>query len=540
MNTQHRHRFFFALVATVAGTAASASAAPDLSGLDRIIDEGMNHGEVVDTAEYLADRIGGRMTNSPAMRQAERWTQEKFSAFGLKNVHTEGFDFGRGWWIESSHVRMVAPRPLDLRAIPVAWTPATDGPLRAPIVVAPMRTERDFADYKGKLAGKIVLMTWPAPPKDLTDVPFQRLADADIANHAPFEVPHEDPEATQREIAQELFETKALAFIAAEGGLAWARMSYRDGHLVHGEGYGNPVGRTPKLPGIELAAEDYRRLTRLAKTGPVEVEVDSRVHFEDADHHAYNVIADLPGRDPKAGYVMAGAHLDSWVAGDGAADNGAGCAVVLEAARILARVGATPKRSIRFALWAGEEQSLYGSADYVYKHLAHRPQPSDPDLAALGPYFTSDKFPVQPLPGFDELKAYFNVDNGSGKFRGLYAEGNIAAMPRLRQWLAPFESMGAGTVVAGHTGGTDHIFLSRIGLPAFQFIQDPLDYMSRVHHSDLDTFDHLRADDLRQAAVVLAGVLLEAANADEVLPRRKLPTEPRVTDPFRYPEPSKP
>jgi hypothetical protein len=527
-------------VSFAATCAVSATPSSDLTGIDRVLDEGLNHGEVVETAEYLADSIGGRMTNSPAMREAERWTQAKFRDFGLKNVHTEGFDFGRGWWIESSHVRMVVPRPLDLRAIPVAWTPGTDGALRAPIIVAPMRTERDFADYKDKLAGKIVLMSWPAPPKDLTDAPFRRLGDADFAKHTPFELPSWDPEAKDKEIARELFAVKAIAFIAQEGGLACVRMAYRDGHLVSGEGYTQQVGRTPALPGVELAAEDYRRLARLAKRGPVEIEIDSRIHFEDADHNAYNVIADLPGRDPKAGYVMAGAHLDSWVAGDGAADNGAGSAVVIEAARILSRISVTPKRTIRFALWAGEEQSLYGSADYVAKHLARRPQPTDPEIAALGPYFGSDTFPVEPLPGFTELKAYFNIDNGSGKVRGIYAEGNVAAMPLLHMWLAPFESLGANTVAAGHTGGTDHVFLSRIGLPAFQFIQDPLDYGSRVHHSDIDTFDHLRADDLRQAAVVLAGVLLEAANSDEVLPHQTLPTEPRVTDPYSYPEPSKP
>ena len=455
-----------ALLLSAATRPVGAAPTPDLANIDRIIDEGLNHGEVVETIEYLADSIGGRLTNSPAMRQAERWTQDKFRGFGLKNVHTEGFDFGRGWWIESSHVRLVSPRPIELRAIPVAWTPATSGVLRAPIVVAPMRTERDFADYKGKLAGKIVLISWPAPPKDLTEPPFKRLADADIAKHAPFELPSLDPEAKRKELEEELFAPKAMKFVAEEGGLAWARMAYRDGHLVSGEGYTQQVGRTPALPGVEIAAEDYRRLARLAKRGPVELEIDSRVHFEDADHNACNVIADLPGSDPKAGYVMTGAHLDSWVAGDGAADNGAGSAVVIEAARILSRIGVTPKRTIRFALWAGEEQSLYGSADYVAKHLAHRPQPADPDVAALGPYFTSEAFPVEPLPGYTELKGYFNIDNGSGKIRGIYAEGNVGAVLLLHTWLAPFESMGAATVAAGHTGGTDHIFLSRIGLPA--------------------------------------------------------------------------
>ena len=520
---------------------AAASPPVDPVTMDRLIDSGLNHGEVVETMEYLADRIGGRMTNSPAMREAERWSQDKFRGFGLKNVHTEGFDFGRGWWIESSRVRLVSPRPLDLRAIPIAWTPATNGALRAPIIVAPIRTERDFADYRGKLAGKIVLVSWPEPLKDLTETPFQRLGEADIAKLNKFELPNFDPEARKKLIDRyQLIVTKLPEFLAAEGAVAWVRMSPRDGHLVHGEGYAHRVGPTGKLPAVELAVEDYLRLARLAKTGPVELEIDSRVHFEDGDHNAYNVFGEIPGRDAKAGYVMAGAHLDSWVAGDGAADNGAGSAVVIEAARILSHLGITPKRTIRFALWSGEEQGLYGSAAYVERYLARRPAEPDPEVAALGPYFSSEHYPVQSLPGYNDLIAYFNIDNGSGKVRGIYAEGNVGAVPLLRQWLAPFESLGASAVVAEPTGGTDHVFLSRLGLPAFQFIQDPLDYETRVHHSDLDTIDHLRTADLRQAAVVLAGVLLEAANSDETLPRKTLPTEPRITDPFRYREPSKP
>ena len=539
MDTSPRH-IALALGTFLLCTAATAAPAVDPATLDRIVDAGMNHGEVIETAAYLADRIGGRMTNSPAMREAERWTQERLRAIGLRNVHPEGFDFGRGWWIESARTRMVQPRPLDLRAIPIAWTPATNGPLRAPVVVAPMRTERDFADWQGKLTGRIVLVTWPEAPKDLSEVPFQRLTDADIAKLNKFSQPKFDPDEKTRIAERYAFREKLQAFLAAEGALAWARMSPRDGHLVHGEGYTQQVGRTPALPGVEIAVEDYLRLARLAKSGPVELELDNRVHFEDADHKAYNVFGEIPGKDAKAGYVMAGAHLDSWVAGDGAADNGAGSAVVIEAARILASLGVTPKRTIRFALWSGEEQGLYGSADYVARYLVRRPAQTDLKLAALGPYFSTDTYPVEPLAGYADLKAYFNIDNGSGKVRGLYAEGNAGAVPLLRQWLAPFDAMGAGAVVAEPTGGTDHVFLSRVGLPAFQFIQDPLDYETRVHHSDLDTFDHLRGDDLRQAAVVLAGVLLQSANSDEVLPRRTLPTAPKVSDPFRYREPSKP
>jgi carboxypeptidase Q len=524
----------FAAAVTPKGASTSESIA-----INRIADVGFNHSEVVDTASYLADEIGGRMTNSPAMRKAERWTQEKFKSWGLKDVRTEAFDFGRGWWIESSHVRMIAPRPLELRAIPLAWTPATSGVLSAPVIVAPMVSETDFAEWKGKLAGKIVLVTWPAPPKDDGDAPFQRLADADVAKLDKYQQPTFDPAERKKRIERFHFRPNLDAFLAQEGAVALVQMSRTEGRLVHGEGYGYRVGKTPKLPGVELAAEDYRRLARLAKRGEVRLEIDSRVHFEDADHNAYNVFAEIPGDDPHAGYVMAGAHLDSWVAGDGAADNGAGSAVVMEAARILANLGVRAKRTIRFALWAGEEEGLLGSAAFVESHLAHRPLPTDPAEVDLPPYFLTDSYPVQTLPGFTDLAGYFNIDNGSGKIRGIYTEGNFAVVSILHEWLSPFASLGASTVVAEPTGGTDHVFLSRLGLPAFQFIQDPLDYETRVHHTDLDTFDHLRPQDLRQASVVLATVLLAAANNDKPLPRKTLPTQPAVTDPFQYPDPSK-
>ena len=505
---------------------------------NRIADEGFNHSEVAETAAYLADEIGGRMTNSPAMRRAEHWAQDKFKAWGLKNVRTEGFDFGRGWWIESSYVRMVAPRLLELRAIPIAWTPATPGAVSAAIIVAPMAADKDFAEWKGKLSGKIVLVTWPAPPKDDGDAPFQRYSEADIAKLDRYQQQPFDPEARKLRIERFRFRAHLDAFLAQEGALAAVSMSRTEGRLVHGEGYGYRVGSTPKVPAVELAAEDYRKLARLAKVGEVKLQIDNRVHFEDGDHNAYDIFADIPGTDAKAGYVMAGAHLDSWVAGDGAADNGAGSVVVMEAARILAGLKMQPKRTIRFALWAGEEQGLLGSAAYIEKHLAHRP-PLDPSLADLPPAFLSDSYPVEILPGFAELAGYFNIDNGSGKIRGIYAEGNFGVVPIFREWLAPFASLGANLVVAEPTVGTDHVYMSQLGLPAFQFIQDPLDYGSRVHHTDLDTFDHLRPDDLRQASVVLASVLLTAANADKPLPRKPIPTQPVVADPFSYPDPAK-
>ena len=532
-------KFALCCIGFLSGAAAMAAQTADLITINRIADVGFNHSEVVDTAAYLADEIGGRLTNSPAMRTAEQWTQGQFKSWGLKDVRAEAFDFGRGWWIESSSVRMVAPRPLQLRAIPIAWTPATNGVLSADVIVAPMASVKDFPDWKGKLAGKIVLVTWPAPPKDDGEAPFRRLTDADIARLDKFEEPVSDPSQMQKRIERFQYRTKLQDFLTEEGAVAWVQMSRSEGRLVHGEGYAYKVGKTVKLPGVELAAEDYRKIARLAKRGTVRLEIDSRVHFEDSDHSAYNILADIPGSDSKAGYVMAGAHLDSWVAGDGAADNGAGSAVVMEAARILARIDLHPKRTIRFVLWAGEEQGLLGSAAYVEQHLAHRP-PTDPKLEDVPTYFAMETYPVQTLPGFADLQAYFNIDNGSGKIRGIFTEGNFAVVPIFRDWLSSFASLGGNAVVAQPTGSTDHVFFSHLGLPAFQFIQDPLDYESRVHHTDLDTFDHLRPEDLRQASVVLATLLYYSANSDRVLPRKPVPSKPGITDPFQYPEPSKP
>ncbi len=528
------------LVATCFVLAARPSEAQQVDDLNRVIDQGLNHSQVMQTAAYLTDRIGPRLTNSPQMRQAEAWTQAQFRSWGLKNVRKEGFAFGRGWSITSSSVRMVSPRVIQLTAIPVAWTPATPGTISAPIVVAPMKRDRDLAAWRGKLAGKIVLLTLPDDGDEPGEAPFRRLTHEDLARLDRYRQPDYDPDSVERMIKRIMFGKQLDAFLKAEGALAWARMAYRDGKLVHGEGYTYRTGETPALPGIEIAAEDYRRLARLARTGATpRLEINSNVQFDDSDPKAYNVLADLPGADPTAGYVMAGAHLDSWVAGDGAADNGAGSAVVMEAARILSSLGVRPKRTIRFALWSGEEQGLLGSLAYVEKYLARRAPAPGPEHGIEQMLRWRYRFPITPLPGHKDLVAYFNIDNGSGKVLGIHAEGNVAAVPLLREWLQPFASMGAGSVVATPTGGTDHVFMQAVGVPGFQFIQDPLDYNSRVHHTSADTFDHLKPKDLRQASVVLAGLLLQAANSARTLPRMPIPTKGTPTEPFRYDDPDR-
>lgn len=524
----------------LASTMISATPASGATGdTARIVDEGMNRSQLMLTAHELFDDIGPRLTISTNIRKAQDWALAKFTAYGLSNVHKEGFIFGRGWDIIGSSVRLVSPRPIQLVAIPIAWTPPTNGTLRAPIIVAPMDRPEHFAAYHGKLAGKIVLVTLPGEGSEPSDPPFHRLTSEEIAKEDKYAVPHFDPEEQNGFLKRIDFYRQLDKFLASEGALAVVKKARTDGKLVFGEGYQHAIGDTPKLPAVEVAAEDYRRLARMSKLGdnPV-VEINSDVRFLDDDSRAYNVIADIPGTDPKAGYVMAGAHFDSWVAGDGAADNGAGSIVVMEAARILRQLGVKPRRTIRFALWSGEEQGLYGSANYVQQHLASRPSAIGPGGVLLWDKLIRN-YPLTPSAGYSALKAYFNIDNGSGKVLGIYSEGNAAAVPMLREWLSPFAGMGADTAVAGPTTGTDHEPFQAVAIPGFQFIQDPLDYETRVHHSSIDTLDHLKGDDLRQAAVIMASMLLSAANSDKELPRPPLPTQPAPTDPFKYdyPEP---
>lgn len=526
-------------VAVMALAVPAAAQAPDRVAINGILDQGLNHSEVMQTAAWMTDRIGGRLTNSPQMRQTEAWTQQKFREWGLSNVRAEGFEFGRGWSIVRSSARMIEPRPLDLRAIPIAWTPGTNGVVSGDVIVAPITSAGQFDAWRGKLRGKIVMISRPDTGSEPTEPAFRRWTDEELAERSSYVQPRNDPAAAERGLRSDRadFARKLDAFLAAEGAVAWVRMSQRDAGLLHGTGYTYQVGATPTLPGMELAAEDYRRLARLALTdAKPKLELMSEVQFHDEDVNAYNVIADIPGSSRSGEYVMAGAHFDSWVASDGAQDNAAGTAVVMEAARILRAMNVKPKRTIRFALWNGEEQGLLGSLAYVDRHVATRAPLADAELNALPNNRTwRARWPVQPRAGHSDLVAYFNIDNGSGRIRGINAEGNVAAAAVFEQWLKPFESMGASTVSLRTSGGTDHVYMQSVGIPGYQFIQDPLDYSARIHHTSIDSYDHLKAEDMRQAAVILASMLLSAANSDAPLPRMPLPTRPTASDPFAYP-----
>lgn len=501
----------------------------------RIISEGSTNSEVMAIAQYLTDVIGPRLTISPGMRAAEDWTAAKFREWGLSGVRKEGFEFGRGWESKGAFMRMVGPRVVPMTIAPIAWTVGTDGTVRAPIIVAPLTDLQSLQRWKGKLQGKLVLISEPRDPADWDAVPLRRWSEEELAGLNKLDL---NPRGNINFSGNMDFIRARDAFLKAEGAVAYATMSYRGAKIVHGSGYRFESGDSTPLPGFEIAQEDYRRLARLEAIGAAPtVEFASEVAFDDRDTQAYNVLADIAGTDPRSGYVMAGAHLDSWAAGDGAVDNAAGVAMVMEAARIIKASGIKTKRGIRFALWSGEEQGLFGSQDYAQRHLASRPIPDGLTGTNAAAAWGSG-WPITPLPGHSQLVAYFNIDNGSGKIRGINAQGNSAAAEIFADWLKPFHALGATTVAMRRVGGTDHVYFDGVGIPAFQFIQDPLDYGSMRHHTSLDTFDALKPDDMRQGAIILAAFLVNAANSDKPLPRLPLPTKAAGNSFYSYAGPA--
>jgi hypothetical protein len=505
----------------------------------QIVDEGLSHSQAMANASELMDGIGPRLTNSENFDKAADWALAKFRSYGLADAHRESYPFGVNWNLDSWDARMVQPRTIEMTAMPVAWSPPTNGTISAPVILAPMSKKEHFDKWRGKLAGKIVLVTLPGEASQSDKPQFRRYESKDIADLDKYNLPDDDLEPYKDFAKTRAFELQLSRFLKAEGAVAMVRKSYRENGLVSGEGYQVDPNNRLALPYMELSSEAYRRLARLETAGkPPVIQLTIDAHTNDADTNADYLIADIPGSDPKAGYVMAGGHFDSWIAADGATDDGVPSVIVIEAARIIQSLGVKPKRTIRFALWSGEEQGLLGSIAYIEKHLATRG--ADPKLYGLEKMAKwTTTFPIAKGPEYDQLKAYFNLDNGAGKIRGIYAENNVAAEPLLKKWIGPFADMGAGAVVASRTGGTDHEYMQAVGLPGFEFIQDPLDYSTRVHHSSIDTLDHAPPDDVRQAATILAAMLWQAANDDKVLPRPPLPTAPSKSNPFKVEDPDK-
>jgi hypothetical protein len=490
----------------------------DYDAVYRIKDEGMQRSQVMEIASYLTDIHGPRLTGSPTYTAGAAWAEAKFAEWGLVNVRREPFEFGRGWTNEHTAVHVVEPQRYPIIAYPQAWTPGTNGPVTAEVVLGIVESESDMEKLKGQLKGKIVLSQRPRDLKAQFEPPGRRLTDKELDDMAAVEDPARAAEARRRIMppgtpmdfrAMMALRQKRARFFADEGVVAVLDMGTKgDGGTVFVQGGGS---RNPKDPVgplmMTVAAEHYGRIYRtIEKKIPVKIELDVRNTFHDADLNSFNIVAEIPGIDPKlaAEVVMLGGHFDTWHAGTGATDNSAGSAVMMEAIRIIKAAGLKPRRTIRIALWGGEEQGLLGSRAYVKEHFADR------ETMAL-------------KPEHGKVSAYFNVDNGTGAIRGVYLQGNEALAPIFRTWMEPFHSLGMTTLTPRNTSGTDHLAFDAVGMPGFQFIQDQVEYDTRTHHSNMDVYERLQPFDMMKNAVIVASFVYHTANRDQLLPRKPLP-----------------
>ncbi|MDP9113889.1 MAG: M20/M25/M40 family metallo-hydrolase [Acidobacteriota bacterium] len=513
---RRRTESVLALVLTFALT-LSAQERVDLGVVHQIKSEAFQNSKVMDGMFQLTDVYGPRLTNSPQFRAAGEWAVKQLKEFGLENVKLEKWGpFGRGWSYTSYTGFINDPQYQPLIGYPLAWTPGTEGPLTAEAVLAPIRTEADLEQYRGKLRGKIVLRDAPRNLALPTDPVGRRLTDAQLADLSMFPIPQPagrggrdgQPPLTPQQARK--FRDRLNQFWMDEGVPLVIRESAGDGGTVFVQG----ADRDSKnnVPTIVLEAEHYNRIARLLDHKlPVKLTFDVKAQFFDDDVDSFNVIAEIPGNAKRDEVVMVGAHFDSWHTGTGATDNAAGSVVAMEVMRILTALNFKMDRTVRLALWGGEEQGLLGSRAYVKEHFA--------DPASMKPTAEHDRF-----------AGYFNLDNGSGKIRGVNLQGNDAMRPIFEKWFEPFKDLGAGTIALRNTGGTDHLSFDAVGLPGFQYIQDPLDYGTRTHHSNVDVYDRIQASDLEQAAAIIASMVYNAATRPEKLPRKPLP-KPRPPDP---------
>jgi len=503
------------LVAGVTGYTC-AQEPVDTAMMRKIRNEGLNHSQVMNTAFYLTDASGPRISGSPELKHAQDWAVNQLTQWGLVNAKREPWGkFGKGWEVKKNYAAITVPYYHAIIAIPKAWTPGTNGPITSDVVVVKIDSAADFAKYKGKLAGKIVISdvranverTFKADAERVADTALTTLANAKPQGNArrAFD-PNSPAFAARRKLfalraqISEFFKSENVVLV-----LSQARGSDGTVFTTNGASYADTAHAV--APELETSGEDYQRILRLAKAGiKVTMEADIKTQFYTDDLNGYDVVGEIPGTDKKLKdqIVMLGGHLDSWHGATGATDNAAGSAVMLEAVRILKTLGVKPRRTIRIVLWSSEEQGLFGSQGYVKNHFG------DPKTMQL-------------LPEQAKVSAYYNLDNGAGKIRGIYLQGDSAVGPLYKSWLAPFNDLGATTVTIRNTGSTDHVSFDAVGIPAFEFLQDGLDYGTRTHHSNQDTYDKLDQEDLSQAAVIVAAFVYNTAQRDEMIARKPLP-----------------
>ncbi|MET0625910.1 MAG: M20/M25/M40 family metallo-hydrolase [Pyrinomonadaceae bacterium] len=537
--------------------------------LQRIRDEALNRSQVMQTISHLTNVIGPRLTGSPAMRRANEWTRDKLTEWGLANAKLEPWGaFGRGWVLRRFTAEAIEPQPFPLNAYPKAWSPATQGPLAGEVVYVDAKDEQGLQKYKGQLRGKIVLNGAVRDPAAHFEPEGTRRAEKDLLELAnapdPASAPAR-PRGGPEVRAAARFNSVKLNFFQEEGVALVVDPSRGDGGniFVQGASVPQPLPTDPRAqaallerapdaprqvrawdktapkfaPQVALSVEHYNRLARLTQTGErVRASFQIDAQFIDADPTSYNTVAEIPGTDLKDEVVMLGAHLDSWHGGTGATDNAAGVAVAMEAVRIIKALGLRPRRTIRVALWSGEEQGLLGSRAYVEQHFGKFETPQPAPQAAT-PSEAEGQPAAQPTPAprgrlltkpeYEKFSAYYNLDNGTGRIRGVYMQGNEGVRTHFRRWLAPFADLGAQTLTLSNTGSTDHVPFDAIGLPGFQFIQDAVEYNTRTHHSTQDTYERIQADDVKQASALMAAFVYQTAVLDERLPRKPLPGQAR-------------
>jgi len=508
----------------------------DLETTGRIRYEGFHNSKVMDYATGLMDSIGERLTGSPNMKRANEWTRDQFTAMGLSNAHLEPWGpFGRGWANQYVNVRMTSPDVVTLLAYPKAWTPGTNGVVQGKCIRATIDDKKDFDKYKGKLAGMIVILGADPDVKPITEAPYKRMSDDDLAKLADYQIPGDHPPFRFADfVKRQQFIKDLNQFFADEKVLAvidHSRQTSGGGTVFVQSGGSYKPGETPTVPQLTMALEHWTRIARLLQQKKdVSLELNVTNTFYDDDPMQYDTIAEIPGTDKKDEVVMLGAHLDSWHAGTGATDNGAGTIVMMEAVRILKTLDIKPRRTIRIGLWSGEEEGLLGSQGYVEHHFGARPPMDDPGMKGMPTLLRREAGDVTVKPEQAKVSAYFNVDNGTGKIRGVHLQENEAVAPIFEAWMEPFKDLGMTTLTMRNTGGTDHLSFDAVGIPGFQFIQDPIEYETRTHHSNMDVYDRLQPEDLKQIAVIVAGFVYDAAMREQMLPRKPiekaLPREP--------------
>jgi hypothetical protein len=492
-----------------AASAQTEWPAPDSSVIGKFQEEGSQHSHIMEVMGYLTDVYGPRLTNSPNIREAGDYAVKTLNSWGLANVHEETWGpFGRGWSNELFEANEIAPRHFPLIAYPKAWTPGTNGPITADAIYAKIEKEEDFAFYRGRIRGMFVLTAPMRVVEAQFDAPAHRFTDQELADLAQPRPPLPPPDkATRDRLRKQLeFNEKLVKFLTDEGAVAWLEPAPHDGGTMFVMSGGSRDAKDPPVPPrIAVDVEHYGRIFRtLEKNIPVTLRINIANKFYDDNLDSFNIVAEIPGTDKPDEVVMLGAHFDSWASGTGATDNAAGSVVTMEAMRILKACNAKMRRTVRLALWTGEEEGLLGSHAYVMDHFADR---NTMDLK----------------PEHAKLSAYFNVDNGTGKIRGIYLQGNEAMRPIFEKWMEPFKTEGMTTLSARGTGGTDHMSFDEVGLPGFQFIQDPIEYETRTHHTNMDVYERIQVADLKQMAVIVASFVYMTANAEQLLPRKPPP-----------------